>query len=401
MPKYNYKAKEGTSNVVAGVIEAATDAEAIGKVLRLGYTPISVSLDDAQTETALKTSVKATLADVTMFSRQLSALLDSGLNLLRALNTIKTQTPNQKFSVIVEDIASYVKEGHPLSESLGRYPRVFTGVYVAMVRVGEQGGMLSKILNQVTGVLEKEEEMRSRVGAALVYPVLLLGVGSLSVFVLLSFVIPRIVKIFTEMGQTLPVPTEILITISNFFASYWYLVLLVIGIAYFALDRYQKTVEGRLTIDRIKLKAGIIGTFISQVECANFTRTLGSLLTNGVPIVQGLKSAATTTDNEVLKKELEEINQQVTKGSSLTKALTASSYFPVFVINMVSIGEEGGSLDKVLLRIADIYDKEIDKTIKIITSLIEPILILFFGLIVGFIVVAMLLPILQISAAVG
>lgn len=400
MPKFNYRAKEGTDNVVSGSVEATTDADAINKIIRQGYTPISITKESSAVEPHLKTSVKVSLSDLTTFSRQLSALLESGLNLLRALMIVKTQTENPKFAALIDEISNSVREGHPLSSSLARYPKIFAGVYVAMVRAGEAGGMLSRILAQITTVLEKEDELRSKIAAALVYPVLLLTVGSISVFVLLTFVIPRIVRIFEEMGQALPLPTQILIGISDFFANWWFIVIIIAALVFFVVDRYYKTREGRLHIDKMKLKFPVIGKFINQVELVHFSRTLGSLLANGVPIIQASRSAAETMNNAVLKNELEEVNKQITKGSSLTKSLTASGFFPAFVNNMVSIGEESGSLDKSLLKVAEIYDKEIDRSIKVVTSLIEPILILFFGGVVAFIVVSMLLPILQISTIV-
>lgn len=398
MSKYQYKAKEGTNKLVTGSVEAASEAEAINKIIRLGFTPISVETEKSLSEPATIDSVKIPLSDIAIFSRQLSALLDSGVNLLRALGTVKTQTENEKLAFLIDKIAASVKEGKSLSESMAKYPKAFSGVYVALVRAGEEGGMLSNILNQVTHILEREDDLRSNIIDALIYPFILIFFTFVSLFVLLTFVVPRFVQIFVDLGQELPLMTQALISVSGFLSRTWVLIVLLMAFFVFVIHGYYKTKEGRLYFDRLKLQLPILGRFINHVELSNFCNTLGSLLTNGVPIVQSLRSAQATLNNAALSESLDEINKQVTKGASFSTTLSNNAYFPGFIINLVSIGEETGALDKSLIRIAQVYDKEIEKNIKRIVTLIEPVIIVFLVVVILFIVLSMLLPIIQITA---
>jgi type II secretory pathway component PulF len=266
-----------------------------------------------------------------------------------------------------------------------------------MVASGETGGTLENVLGRLSDFLEKDEETISKIRASLAYPALMAFVGFITIFVLLSFVAPRLTIIFLDLGQTLPLPTRLLIAISSFFARFWFFIIISITFIAVSFNRWLKTKEGKRVFDGLKLKMPIIGDFIKRAEIARLGRTLGTLIANGVPIIQALNVAARTMGNDVIRQELEEAREMVVGGSTLSLSIKKKRYFPEMMINMIAVGEESGALENALFKVADTYDKEIDRSIKTFTSLLEPSLILFMGLVVGFIVISMLLPIFQIN----
>jgi len=399
MPIYEYKAKKSPTEIVEGTIEAESEASALAKLSGLGYYPISIAKEG---ESGLKRPPlylfkRVKLHDLTVFTRQLSDLLDSGLTLLNALNIIYQQTENKVFQSIIGDIRDQVRDGRPFSETLRRYPDVFSSLYASMARSGETGGMLEGILERLANFSEAQERLKTKIKSALAYPAVMASVGLITIVVLITFVIPKIVGMFEDLGQTLPLPTAVLVNVSAFFINYWYIILGVIALIGFILTRIAKTEEGKITIDRIRLGLPIIGDLIKKSEIAGFSRTLGTLLENGVPILESLDTVANTMQNSAIKKEIMNACEEVRDGKSLSKSLLTKRHFPIFASNMIAVGEEGGSLEKSLYKVADSYEREADNVIKTMTSLLEPFLILTMGLIVGFIVVSMLLPIFQIN----
>jgi type II secretion system protein F len=400
MAVFIYKAKKGPTEIVEGTIEAATRASALTKLSQIGYYPISIHKEGERgtsTSSAINLFRRVKLHDLSVFTRQLSDLLDSGLTLLNSLNVIYQQTENKYFQSIIRDIRDQVRDGRPFSDALKRHPGIFSTLYVSMAKSGETGGMLEDILSRVAGFSEARERLQTKVKSALAYPAVMASVGMITIIVLITFVIPKIVTMFEDLGQSLPIPTAVLVIISKFTVNYWFIIIGVIVLLLFVWSRLSRTKEGRLAIDTIKMNLPVIGDLIKKSEIANFSRTLGTLLQNGVPILESLDVVSSTMQNAVLREEIVQTYGEVRDGKSLSKSLSTRKYFPVFATNMMAIGEEGGSLEKSLFKVADSYERETDNVIKIMTSLLEPCLILTMGLIVGFIVVSMLLPIFQIN----
>jgi type II secretion system protein F len=401
MPKFAYKAKEGPERIIEGIMEAENREQVVDRLQGLGYFPVSIVEDSA-----LKSKDKSFLMlgearirtrDLTIFTRQLSDLLDSGITLFKSLNLIEEQTENLLMRQLVYALASEIKDGKRFSETLTRFPRVFSNLYVALVRAGEVGGMLDKILLGLADYLEKEEELRARVRTALAYPLLMASVGVMTIFILMSFVIPRLVVMFRGLGQDLPLPTLILINLSSFLSRFWWLVLAVLGLVYFEVQRRMKTKDGKFFFDQIKLRIPFFGELFKKSDIARFGRTLSTLLGNGVPMLVSLETVRPVADNVLIQKEIERMFNEVRDGASLSKSIAKSPYFPHLVSNMIAVGEEGGVLEKSLFKVSQSYEREVERIIKVITSLIEPAMILVMGSIVGFIVISMLLPIFQIN----
>ena len=398
MPRFIYTAKPQPNQLQRGNIEAESEADAINKLSKLGLFPISMEQNDLASNSAgVLLFSKVSSRDIVLFTRQLVTLVESGVNIITALNIVSKQTSNKTLSQVLIDVTNKIKEGKSLSASLDSYPRIFSKLYISMIYTGETGGHLNEALKRLADFLEKEEEFINNIRSALMYPSFVFAVGVLTVTVLLGFVIPRLVVMFEDMGQTLPLPTRMLIGISSVFHNYWWLIILLIAIPLFLLNRYSKTEAGSLRCDRLKLKAVILGPIILKAEIARLMRTLSLLLSSGLAIVYSLDTASSVLENEVLKREARGFKKQISEGSSFSDCLKESKLVPAFVINIVNVGEESGTLEKSLLRIAQDYEKDVDSALKTLTRLLEPIIILVMGLVVGFIVLSMLLPIFQIN----
>ncbi|MBU1147000.1 MAG: type II secretion system F family protein [Candidatus Omnitrophica bacterium] len=390
MSKFIYKAKKGPKEVIEGKIEAESEAQAVKQLMQEGYYPIwvkEVSALTAQKRRPVKTK------DLAIFTRQLSELLDSGLALYESLNIIENQIELPGLKDIIRGIREKVRDGNTFSDALKDYPRVFSELYVNLVRSGEAGSMLRDVLNNIADFLEKEEDVRSKIIAALMYPMLMLAVGAATIFILMAFVIPKIADMFVDMGEALPLPTRILVGFSDFVRAYWLLLAIFTCAAIFFILRSKS----KSIMDRFKLKLPVLGDLVKDSEFARFSRTLSMLLKNGVAILSALKVTSDVIENEVIKAEVLRVYNDVKEGSSLASAIKKNTGFPQFIINMAIIGEEGGMLDKTLLKAAKSYELESDRKIKILSSLLEPAIILVMGVVVGFIVISMLLPVFQIS----
>ncbi|NQT95825.1 MAG: type II secretion system F family protein, partial [Candidatus Omnitrophica bacterium] len=337
------------------------------------------------------------LRDLSNFTRQLSNLLDSGLTILNALGVLIEQTDSPELKHTIGLLRDDVRDGATYSAALKKHPKIFSTLYVNMVGSGEISGTLEDVLRRLSDFLEKDEDTVSKIRASLAYPALMAFVGFITIFVLLSFVAPRLTAIFIDLGQALPLPTKLLIAISGFFAKFWIFILVGIAALIFTFNRWSRTKEGKAVFDKFKLKVPVIGPFIQKGEIARFGRTLGTLISNGVPIVQALGVANTTIGNDIIRQELDKARKDVVEGAPLSKSIRQSKNFPSMMINMIAVGEESGTLERSLFKIADAYDTELDRSIKTLTSMIEPALILFMGIVVGFIVIAMLLPIFQLN----
>lgn len=398
MPRYTYLAKLNPQNTIQGEIEAETEQEAVNKLTAMGYFPISVSSKTLSLEkTGIFSLSKVPRKDVVLFTRQLSSLIDSGINITNSLNMIAKQTNNRYLKMVLSDINAKIKDGKSFSESLESYPKLFPSLYSSTIRTGEASGNLNEILKRLSGFLEKGEEFRDSIRQALVYPFFILTVSIGTIFILLTFVVPRLITMFEDMGQVLPLPTRILISASGFVRTQGWIVIAFICAVIFLLRRFYGSVQGRIFFDRLRLRTVVLGQLILKTEISRLMRTLSLLLSSGVPITSSLEICSSIVENRILKAEIMRFKERISSGSSFSDSIKSSVFFPDFVTNIAAVGEETGRLDQALLRIALDYEKDVERKLSALTRLLEPVIILLMGLIVGFIVLSMLLPIFQIN----
>lgn len=403
---YKYRAKKGPQDIVDGTIEAGSEKEAIEKISQTGYIPIRIApletkerqQRDLVSLTGLgKPQGKIKSRQITIFSRQLASLLRSGVPILNALNIIREQSENPHLKYILHSIHNEIKEGATFSSVLAKYPNIFSSLYIAMIRTGEDTGGLPEVLLRIADYRMKQEEMLSRFRMSLAYPILMAIVGLATVVFMLTFVMPRLMNIFVNLGEKLPLPTRILISISQRLRQWWFWIILILAIIILAIRRQAKTKTGKLSLSIFKLYLPILGNFILKAELSRFSRTLELLIKNGIPILKAIDIAIPVLENEVIKNQLRQSYKQLEQGGSFGRSLKNSKVFPLFMSNLITVGEESGKLDEALAEVASSYERDTDEAMRITASLLEPLMILGMGLIVGFIVVAMLLPIFEIN----
>ena len=396
MTKFVYKAKDGTQTV-DGEIEAGSENLAIAELEKKGYLPVKV--EEVLNRQSIKISKISRISprDINTFTRQLASLIKSKVQLVKALDVIQRETQNLKLKEIIADLRDEVKNGRQLSEALVKYPKYFSRVYINMIASGEKGGMLESILLRLADFADKEEEIKSRLRAALAYPLLMLVIGIITVFVMITFVMPKLVKLFSDMGQELPLTTRILISVSKFAGHYWYWLILLIAFMAFVFRKLQLIEKKRALLDKIALRLPLLGRYILMREIARFCRTIGLLISNGIPIRDALEATVPTLGNRAIEQDLEAVSKDLTSGLSMVKSLAKIPFLSGFVVSLIGVAEEAGRLEEGLFEVAATYEKQLDEQVKVMSSLIEPLLILGIGLVVGFIVFSMLLPIFQIS----
>lgn len=398
MSRFIYTAKFNPQKTIQGDIEAESEQDAINKLNKMGYFPISVKAKELFLEKqGIWRFWKVPNKDIVIFTRQLSSLIESGVNILDSFNIVSNQTPNKYLKAVLNDVASKIKDGKSLSESLSTHPYLFSNLYTSMIHSGEVGGNIEQALKRLADFLEKEEEFKNSIRTALTYPFFVFSVSALTVIILLGFVIPRLVSMFEDMGQVLPLPTKILINVSGFLRGYWWLILAFIFVSIPLLKRLYYKPQGKALLDKFRLKLPILGIIVLKTEVGRLMRTLSLLLSSGIPIVYSLDISISVLENQILKLEVQKFKERIADGLSFSECLSGSKLFPVFVTNIVMVGEETGALEMSLMRIADGYEKEVDRSLKALTRILEPAIILIMGLIVGFIVLSMLLPIFQIN----
>lgn len=398
MPNYTYKAKSQPNKIIQGEIEADSQQDAIDKLVANHLFPISVNPESSSLEGRRITGFgKVSNKEIVFFTRQLSSLIGSGVNIINALNIVTNQSSSKSLKIILRDIIDKIKNGDSLSKSLQSYGMIFSPLYSAMVHIGESSGKLEDTFEKLAEFLENEQEFRDSLRASLTYPFFVLGVGILTIVALFIFVIPRLVGMFADMGQVLPLPTRILISISGFICNYWWLIILIVFSSVFLFKRTQSFWQGNILLDKLKLKIVFFGKIILKTEISRFTRVLSLLFSSGVPASSAFEISASILDNQVLKQEVEKFKERITQGVNLSTCFKDSEFFPEFVIGITAVGEETGALDKSLLRIANEYEKDVAENMRTVMQMLEPVIILGVGLVVGFIVLAMLLPIFQIN----
>ena len=401
MPLYKYHAKDGPENIIEGQIEAETEKEAIEKIHQLGFLPVRITNESIESEAgpilANTFSGKIKVRDITIFSRQLVSFMKSGMPILRALTIISQQSQNLHLRNMLNSIRIKVKDGEKFSSALSNYPRIFPPLYIAMVRAGEDSGALQEVFLRIADHRQKQEEIMSRVRMALVYPAVMATVAAGTILFMFTFVMPRLMKIFSNIGEELPAATRILISISKWLCFGWPWIISGIVVIFFIIKQRARTKAGEAALSRFKLRLPLFGNLIRRAELAKFSRTLELLLENGIPILKAIKITIPVLNNEAFRQELMHSCKELEQGASFGNSLKKSKLFPAFMSNLLIIGEESGRLEEALSEIAASYERETEETIKVMTTLLEPLVILVMGVVVGFIVIAMLLPVFQIN----
>ena len=396
---YTYTVRDRTGREITGSLEAENSDVLAGKLRQMGY--FVVSIEEVKTSMAKKEihifGAKVKTHDTTIFTRQFATMINAGLPLIKCLSILSQQTESQTLADIITDCQKEVEAGRSLSEALGKHPEAFSNLYVSMVRAGELGGMLDDVLLRVANQMEREEEIRAKVKSAMTYPVAVLGITLVLLTAMIVFVVPRFAAMFKQLGGELPTFTQMLVNLSHFIGGWGGLILLAIIIgAVIAFRRFKATDTGRLVVDRIKLKLPVVGTLFHKTAMSKFSRTLGTLLSSGVPILGALEITGETTGNAVVTKALENVRAGVKEGETIARPLAEAEVFPPMVTQMIAIGEETGALDVMLGKVSDFYDTEVNTAVDSLTSMLEPVLIVFLGGTVGLIVVALYLPIFRV-----
>lgn len=399
MPRYAYRAKDSALKLIEGTIEADNETAAISRLGSVGVYPITISeaavLDPGPRVSGVRRRVPSrTLA---YFNRQLADLLSGGLSLFNALSLVSGQTEHRLLRTVIAEVSNAVRDGQAFSEALARHPAVFSPLYLSMIRAGEAGGGLDAVLVRLADLAESESELRSRVATALVYPGFVLCVGLAMTIFLLTFVIPRLASVFTESDQLLPLPTRILLAISDGLSQWWWAWLLALIAVIVSLRQFRLSPVGRLVFDRLLLRVPLAGDLARKLQTARLARNLGVMIGQGVPLLQAIDVASSTVSNTALAAAVQQVRDAVRDGVNLANALGGSGQFPVFVSNMVAVGEESGTLETALLKVASAYERETGRILQVLTTILEPALIVLVGLVVMFIVISMLLPILQLG----
>lgn len=400
MSQFTFSAQSKDGQLIHGHIEAVSREVATEMIIKQGHRPISISEKSGGNNALSFLKPKVKSAELVIFTRQLSTMVSAGVPLLRALNTLSDQTENKTFKDILLAITKDVQSGVALGDAFGKHPKAFSDVYVNMVRAGEAGGILDEILKRLAIQQEKNDSIKKKVKSAMTYPIILVVITIGAFFGLMLFVIPQIGKILLDLGgpdAQLPMITQVMLGISNFMVQRWY-ILLIVGIALaFGMRSYFATPNGKKQLHFALLKVPILGTVIKKVAVARFARTFSSLIGAGVSMLETLRVTGNSIGNETFKDELEKSASAVTSGQQLSTALSKSGLFPAIVPQMLAVGEETGKTAEILIKVADFYEEEVDATIAGLSSIIEPVMIVFMGGMVGLVAVSVMGPIASLS----
>jgi type IV pilus assembly protein PilC len=394
---YQWSGKTTKGLIESGEITATTKEEVIAQLRRRNITPTIIT--EKQKKSLLKFGFggKVKDKDIVIFTRQFSTMIDAGLPLVQALDILSTQVESKTLAKTLQDVKGDVESGATYADALKKHPRTFSELYVNMVAAGEAGGILDTILNRLAAYIEKSMKLKKKVKGAMIYPAVVTSVAVLVIAIILIFVIPTFSKMFSQLGGTLPLPTRLVINMSQFVAGPGGLLVLGIIVALVVgIIQIRRTEKGQHIIDKILLKLPIFGALLNKVAVAKFTRTLGTLVSSGVPILDGLEITAKTSGNKVIEYAIMEVRKGVVGGKTLAEPITKAKVFPPMVTHMIAVGESTGALDAMLSKIADFYDDEVDAAVNALTAMMEPLLMVFLGGAVGFIVIAMYLPIFKL-----
>jgi len=402
MPVYVWEGRTLKGELKKGEMDVADEANLRSQLRRKGLKSITVKKkpkDLLESIPFLKQKVKE--KEIVIFSRQFSTMINAGLPIVQCLEMLGNQEQNKAFKKIILAIKEDIEGGSTLSEAMKKYPDIFDDLFVNLVAAGEAGGILDKILNRLSAYLEKTMKLKSKVKGAMTYPASVLGISVAVVSLLLLKVIPVFQSMFEGMGRALPAPTQFLIDASKFMQSYFLFMIAGLVVLVFAFRRYYKTEAGRLKIDALVLKSPVFGPLLKKVAVAKFSRTLSTMMSSGVPIIEGLDIVSKTSGNKIIENALVETRKSISEGKTIAEPLLESGIFPSMVVQMIAVGENTGALDSMLSKIADFYDDEVDAAVDSMTALLEPFMMVFLGTVVGGMIIAMYLPIFQMASAMG
>jgi type IV pilus assembly protein PilC len=396
--QFTYKARERDGKPVEGVVEAADQRSAM---TRLREQRLSVVEIKPKVSKSRFFKPKVVNSDIVIFSRQLSTLVSAGIPIVQGLNILEAQAENPAFKAVVTGLRTDIEAGLSIADAMKKHPQAFTELYVSMVRAGEVGGILDTILERLSAYLESAEALRAKVKSAMMYPAVVGGVAFFITAFLIIFIIPVFKNIFGGFGAELPLPTKMLIALSDGLRANIVYILAACGGGFWGLKRYLRTEKGAEKIDEISLKLPVFGILLKKVAIAKFTRTLGTLIKSGVPILQGLETVAKTSGNKIIERAIYKSRDSIKEGGRISDPLRKANIFPPMVTQMISVGEETGGLDIMLGKIADFYDQEVDTAVKGLTSMIEPLIMVVMGVVIGAIVISMFMPMFSMGDLAG
>ncbi|MBN1830890.1 MAG: type II secretion system F family protein [Deltaproteobacteria bacterium] len=402
MPIYLYVAQTKRGRKLKGELEAADERIALSQLKRRNLTVIKIKTkpkDIFENVAFMQPKVKS--KDIVIFTRQFSTMIDAGLPLVQGLTILAEQTENKTFRAILKEITKDVEGGSTLAEAMKKHPKVFDALFVNLVAAGEVGGILDTIMRRLADYIEKSEALKKRIKGAMTYPAVVVAIAILVIAVILIFVIPVFEEMFSDFGAALPGPTQMVVNMSRFMKSNIHWVILAVAALIFLFKKYRNSKGGRKTTDTIALKLPVFGDLLKKTAIARFSRTLGTMIQSGVPILDSLEIVAKTSGNVILEEIIFEVRASIAEGQTIADPLSETDIFPGMVIQMISVGEATGALDTMLNKIADFYDDEVDSAVDALTSMLEPMLMLFLGGAIGGLVIAMYLPIFQMAAAMG
>jgi type IV pilus assembly protein PilC len=400
MPAFTYTARALNGDLKTATIEAPNRDDVVAQLRKQRLNVVKIDEAKAAANTTKKKAGKISMRDIVIFTRQFSTMINAGLPLVQALDILAKQSENKALKDVTLAVVFDVESGHTVADALRKHPKAFTELYVNMVAAGEAGGILDTILMRLATFMEKNDALVRKVKGAMIYPGVIMSVAAIAIVVLLIFVIPTFERMFASVGLALPLPTRVVIGASKFLQGYWWVVIAVVVVGFRMGKKYYATPDGKLTIDRLMLKAPVLGDVLRKSAVSRFTRTLGTLIGSGVSILDGLEITAKTSGNRVIQDAIMESRASIAGGETIAAPLQKSAVFPPMVISMISVGEQTGGLDEMLSKIADFYDEEVDAAVSGLLAMMEPLMIVFLGVVVGGMVVAMYLPIFDMINAV-
>jgi len=405
MAKYQWEGRSRNGSSQKGVMEAPNQAVVEAQLKRFGFSAVTIKEQGKGLSMELKLpgfgSKKVTTKEIVIFTRQFATMIDSGLPLVQCLEILSSQQENKTFKDVLLKVKESVESGSTFADALAKHPKVFDNLFVSLVAAGEVGGILDTILSRLAAYTEKAMKLTKQIKGAMVYPATVMSIAVIVVGVIMVFVIPTFAKMFADFGGDLPGPTKLVIALSNFLVKYLVVIIAAVFALIFLFKKYYATNKGRKTVDRLALRAPVVGDLIRKVAVAKFTRTLGTLVSSGVPILDGLDIVARTAGNKIVEEAIMHVRQSISEGKTIAEPLQQSGVFPPMVVQMIAVGEATGAMDAMLSKIADFYDDEVDSAVGAMTAMLEPMLMVFLGVVVGGLVIAMYLPIFKIAGTVG
>ena len=393
MAVFSYRGTNAEGAIIEGAIEAADEQAALERLKNSNIIPLKIFVPGKGLKKRF--ARRPSTGDLLNFTTELTSLLEAGLPLDRSLNILAGISENKEKQDLIQSVLRSIREGSSFSEALQKHPGMFSKLYINMIRAGEAAGVLDEVLDRLNDFLESAKELREQVVSALIYPVILMATGGISIIILLTYVLPKFSVIFQELGSALPLPTQVLLTVSQGLKTYWWIALGVLVLLGFLFRTYTKSEEGKVRWDALKLR--LVGQVITKLETARFCRTLGTLLRSGVPLLQALKNSTDVISNQVIASALDKVFKEVKEGKGIALPLSGAQVLPPLALSMIKVGEETGQLDTMLMKVATTYEKSLRLAVKRFIGFLEPAMILGMGLIIGFIVLSMLLAIFSIT----